>query len=207
MTREVVLVHSAGRSGTTWLADLLRQNTALYYKNEPFSPRHEAKYNSWLKTLPTADPAKAKQEFFTLSNKFMHEVDHPPFPKMPIYKRKVAQLAHRVGYKSDLAASAFGRLTSHEFTNPILIKDVWMRGIYLVPFVSTFNSPMISIARNPFARVASALRGEEQGVFGKFKDVVKRVHHLSTLLPDIACLLYTSPSPRDATLSRMPSSA
>ena len=26
-------------------------------------------------------------------------------------------------------------------------------------------------------------------------------------LPGIACLLYTSPSPRDATLSRMPSSA
>ena len=27
------------------------------------------------------------------------------------------------------------------------------------------------------------------------------------VLPSIACLLYTSPSPRDATLSRMPSSA
>ena len=30
---------------------------------------------------------------------------------------------------------------------------------------------------------------------------------VSILLWDIACLLYTSPSPRDATLSRMPSSA
>ena len=30
---------------------------------------------------------------------------------------------------------------------------------------------------------------------------------LLTLLPSSPCLLYTSPSPRDATLSRMPSSA
>ena len=32
-------------------------------------------------------------------------------------------------------------------------------------------------------------------------------HLLLALLSDDACLLYTSPSPRDATLSRMPSSA
>ena len=31
--------------------------------------------------------------------------------------------------------------------------------------------------------------------------------HSAKELEDIACLLYTSPSPRDATLSRMPSSA
>ena len=30
---------------------------------------------------------------------------------------------------------------------------------------------------------------------------------LDRALPNIGCLLYTSPSPRDATLSRMPSSA
>ena len=30
---------------------------------------------------------------------------------------------------------------------------------------------------------------------------------LGSLEPDLICLLYTSPSPRDATLSRMPSSA
>ena len=31
--------------------------------------------------------------------------------------------------------------------------------------------------------------------------------HLGPLVPGTTCLLYTSPSPRDATLSRMPSSA
>ena len=34
-----------------------------------------------------------------------------------------------------------------------------------------------------------------------------QIAHPKKLVIDIACLLYTSPSPRDATLSRMPSSA
>ena len=45
----------------------------------------------------------------------------------------------------------------------------------------------------------AALTGEEDGVYsGSVKIKVG---------PVTACLLYTSPSPRDATLSRMPSSA
>ena len=41
-------------------------------------------------------------------------------------------------------------------------------------------------------------------VFAKDKDRLARFEREAKLL---ACLLYTSPSPRDATLSRMPSSA
>ena len=37
--------------------------------------------------------------------------------------------------------------------------------------------------------------------------VLDVMDHLTIEQADIACLLYTSPSPRDATLSRMPSSA
>ena len=36
---------------------------------------------------------------------------------------------------------------------------------------------------------------------------LQRVWQVRTILLTLACLLYTSPSPRDATLSRMPSSA
>ena len=38
----------------------------------------------------------------------------------------------------------------------------------------------------------------------KIKDVLS---HLSRAVPEKRCLLYTSPSPRDGLLSRMPSSA
>ena len=39
------------------------------------------------------------------------------------------------------------------------------------------------------------------------QDSLKDILHLIECLDDYPCLLYTSPSPRDATLSRMPSSA
>ena len=49
----------------------------------------------------------------------------------------------------------------------------------------------------------------------KAKEAGKKVYHLNIGAPDVetpqeffdACLLYTSPSPRDGLLSRMPSSA
>ena len=47
-----------------------------------------------------------------------------------------------------------------------------------------------------------------------YRDIADRVgiksasvHYYFPAKTDLACLLYTSPSPRDATLSRMPSSA
>ena len=48
--------------------------------------------------------------------------------------------------------------------------------------------------------------GEGDGIFGK---VVEKVNVLISNDAAVGgtCLLYTSPSPRDATLSRMPSSA
>ena len=50
-------------------------------------------------------------------------------------------------------------------------------------------------------------RGIEQGVYRSDLDaaIIAKIYVLGTLA--IVCLLYTSPSPRDATLSRMPSSA
>ena len=47
---------------------------------------------------------------------------------------------------------------------------------------------------------------EAQLIFQGVSQVVD-LNHNSSIIIDIGCLLYTSPSPRDATLSRMPSSA
>ena len=51
-----------------------------------------------------------------------------------------------------------------------------------------------------FGETLSDLQPEDLAQYGLIPEFVGR-------LPIIACLLYTSPSPRDATLSRMPSSA
>ena len=42
---------------------------------------------------------------------------------------------------------------------------------------------------------------------GKFEEMVEKVKDMESKADKITCLLYTSPSPRDGLLSRMPSSA
>ena len=72
---------------------------------------------------------------------------------------------------------------------------VWWHGI-IIPVVAVFSVPLLlmllssfksaeELARNPFGLWPESWNGQNYG----------------------DCLLYTSPSPRDATLSRMPSSA
>ena len=48
---------------------------------------------------------------------------------------------------------------------------------------------------------------EDPEVIERIFDDVGNIDYIYTLIQECVCLLYTSPSPRDATLSRMPSSA
>ena len=57
----------------------------------------------------------------------------------------------------------------------------------------------------PEAFIAEAC--EKKGVKTVVKRFTKRVYFRANGMKSYSCLLYTSPSPRDATLSRMPSSA
>ena len=50
-------------------------------------------------------------------------------------------------------------------------------------------------------------RSENPNVVETFRDLKRDLKDVSYAEWDAICLLYTSPSPRDATLSRMPSSA
>ena len=53
-------------------------------------------------------------------------------------------------------------------------------------------------------------RSASEGVIGQvdiYKRPLQRPGDILEAVPGLICLLYTSPSPRDATLSRMPSSA
>ena len=68
----------------------------------------------------------------------------------------------------------------------------------------------IEISRNNKTRMVvehTVLKGKKNRKGEPF--VVSRTRHLSlkSKKKEATCLLYTSPSPRDATLSRMPSSA
>ena len=72
-----------------------------------------------------------------------------------------------------------------------------------------FGGELIDYFRQYMAKGTSPTRGREANVhwFDFEKGFVGPVSPLGTMIEIMACLLYTSPSPRDATLSRMPSSA
>ena len=73
--------------------------------------------------------------------------------------------------------------------------------------VLALGSPLITVNANPLARqyfnqgVEKYEAGNSQGAIADFTKAIE-INPQYTI-----CLLYTSPSPRDATLSRMPSSA
>ena len=110
--------------------------------------------------------------------------------------------------------------------NPILL---YMKGTKEMPMCGFSNQVVqildhygvdykdINILEDPEIRIKLS---EESGwptipqLFVKGKliggaDIAMELHQKGELLDilDVSCLLYTSPSPRDATLSRMPSSA
>ena len=51
------------------------------------------------------------------------------------------------------------------------------------------------------------LLGEDEAAAVLQKLTPREVQHLGTAMYSVTCLLYTSPSPRDRSISRMPSSA
>ena len=62
--------------------------------------------------------------------------------------------------------------------------------------MNNFNNAQSSIANLSQAQIDEGLRSH-----------MLRVYNYMSAALALTCLLYTSPSPRDATLSRMPSSA
>ena len=56
-------------------------------------------------------------------------------------------------------------------------------------------------------KVLSELKGSLRGIASVAKVSGKDLLQIAEAVKNYSCLLYTSPSPRDATLSRMPSSA
>ena len=71
---------------------------------------------------------------------------------------------------------------------------------YLVPTVIQLRR---TVAQSE--RLLAQVNNELPRLFKDLKGTSENIHALTTQAKD--CLLYTSPSPRDATLSRMPSSA
>ena len=72
---------------------------------------------------------------------------------------------------------------------------------------SSANNPDGNVIFSGTKEVAENLKFNELGLQEWFGDSIPSAGKILKIAQFKGCLLYTSPSPRDATLSRMPSSA
>ena len=105
-----------------------------------------------------------------------------------------------------LAAIASGEATSPliDKNNAVEILGTMLGGYNIQPMIAALDDD--DLADTAVAGLSKSLL-----VFDAFHDVEEKMKngnaHAKKVMESWACLLYTSPSPRDATLSRMPSSA
>ena len=112
----------------------------------------------------------------------------------------VMEVAHSLGIKST-ATIMFGH-----------IDDVqsWVNHFKLIRDIQSTTGGFTEVVPLPFVHMGSPIYLQGKSMPGPTWDEVVLIHALARIffLNSIDnCLLYTSPSPRDATLSRMPSSA
>ncbi len=168
-----VLILGKGRSGTTWLAQILNSYEHCSYKHEPFLPKKQTRYNQWLNTIETENPDTLHQQLDALCRGCDWEVDMPPFPPKSFRQQNTRVLHGLYGLGKRIDAFKFlyewygkSPLTSE---HSVLIKDVNFAVAKLSSLCNALNPHMLLVVRNPFGNIASYLKGIELNLMGTRK--------------------------------------
>lgn len=165
-----VLITGKGRSGTTWLAQILNSHPSCYYKHEPFPEWKRTPYSAWKSELQQSDDRLTLRESFdAICRGCHHQVDMPPFPEKSFKRRnpRVLHWLHALGSRIDSLRGIYefyGRPKLSE-NGEILIKDVNFETSLLPALCQTIEPTLLPTIRNPFANVASHLSGVAKGIF------------------------------------------
>ncbi|NJK38148.1 MAG: sulfotransferase [Oscillatoriales cyanobacterium RM2_1_1] len=179
-----VFLTGKGRSGTTWLGQILNTDEHCNYKYEPFLPSKSTPYSHWRQELQDGQPEPLHQRFESIVRQCFHEVDMPPFsPKS--FRTQNPQILHllyglgsRAGFLKGLY-QWYGRPGLNANT-PVLIKDVNFPNELLPHLCEAIHPYLIAMIRNPFANIASYQKGVELGLFQQrqAKDIENLKHSL-----------------------------
>ena len=163
---EVVFIAGSGRSGTSWLGELIRSSGLCTYKYEPFSPAKKSPYHRWALDLLSTDPERHRARFFEIAQRGYFDIDRPPFAMSSsrLANRFIVDLYRSSGRLAALRP-LFTALARPSLDRPILIKDVWFPGRWLGKLEHVLEPKMINIVRHPHATVASTCRGRSLGVW------------------------------------------
>lgn len=179
---EVVFITGSGRSGTSWLGELIRSSGLCTYKYEPFSPAKSSPYHRWAVDLPSSDPGPHRARFFEIARRGYFDIDRPPFTMSSsrLLNRVMVDL-HRACGRRPALRPLFAGMARPGVDKPILVKDVWFPGSWLEKLQEVLQPRVISIVRHPHAAVASTIRGRALGVWNRDSGAVRdRIRSLDT---------------------------
>jgi len=185
--RPIVFLLGRGRTGTTWIGQILNRHPDCQYKYEPFNPGKEPEFDRWLRDLATGDRQELARRFDDLCGRCFHAVDYPPFlrkscrPQSPLLLRAFWQLGKLVP-----ATQGIYRWYGRPRLGPgswTLIKQVNFPNERLQRLVEVVSPWIVAIIRNPFASVNSALRFYRGEAIRTPENIARNLELLPTLPP------------------------
>lgn len=152
-----------GRSGTTWISQILNRFAACVYKHEPFNPGKSAVYSTWLDQLGTASAAASRETYDALVRGCVHDVDYPPFLPGKTCRRQPIALLRATWQLGKVLPPLKGvyqwygkpQLGAGDWA---LTKQVNFPNEKLPALTEALRPKLIAVLRGPFASVSSSLR-------------------------------------------------
>ncbi len=177
LKRQYVLIAGPGRSGTTWLGEIMNTYEHCCYKYEPFLPSKSTPYSQWKQDLESGDTEELCQRFQTLCSHAYHDVDMPPFPPKSFRKQnpQLLHLLYSLGKRIEGLEFLYEWYGSPKLTGEtaVLIKDVNFPNKLLPSLCDVLQPHLLAMVRNPFANIASYLKGVSLDLFQKPDQLAK----------------------------------
>jgi hypothetical protein len=166
-----VLILGKGRSGTTWLAQILNTYEHCSYKHEPFLNKKSTDYNEWLSEIELGSTEELSRRFESMCRGCYHDVDMPPFPPKSFRWQNPKLLHLLYGTSKRIPALKpiyhwYGRSALTTQT-PVLIKDVNFPQELLPRLSDVLEPHVLAVVRNPFSNISSYLKGVELSLLGQ----------------------------------------
>jgi hypothetical protein len=168
---QYVLIMGSGRSGTTWLGQIMNMYQNCIYKYEPFLNSKRTPYTVWKNNLNTDDLEKLRHDFWSLCRNCHYGVDVPPFPPKSFrtQNKEILHFLYGLGKRVNLSKNLYEWYGSPQLAQDtsVLIKDVNFPNHMLPRLQEVLQPHLIALVRNPFGNIASYLKGVELSLFGQ----------------------------------------
>ena len=157
-----VVVLGKGRSGTTWIGQILNSSSRCVLKFEPFNPPKASPYRDWLLSFDQKNDEELHSQWQALARTAIHNVDYPPFQRKRCRSQNpwLLRCTWQLGKLMPKLRPVYEWYGKPNFRRggALLIKQVNFPNEQLDRFCNVTGCHLISVVRNPYGSVASILR-------------------------------------------------